>query len=653
MTTEIVLKSSTDGDLILSESDVKDFEARKTHTGIGVFRATLATTKDPIPYAQRKDRFNLNIDGSTEFTGKLVIPNRDTGTGIQRIKGFGIGKILEASRPDYENLTDQQVTYSSIVLEDAIADYWTRTPFDNVTVVDEPTEIVEQDATLADISTQSEWESKVSPADTDPYAIRNDGLEVEQTGFVAEGESSTGDTESDVEYSDGSAGRIFGTGSGDITLNFSTEYKIPSGSGEFYIRGLQGDSSGTSTTVSVFLDGSKVLNDTIIVPDTLGWKSVFTTPSDLAAGSHTVRISLENANDNIKQVFDVLAFVDNRYTYNFDNSVHQDNGYLDGPEKSPSAVRVDSGTEQTKFNIAEAAVDATVNDTTGGQAIGIDLPLDTATDFFANTSSATLNNPDVAREVGVEFKLGHYPQSTNAQSATPRYGYNRQRIDSFTLTADLDSLTVIDEIELRGNHFQNLKQLHEYGNFLWTIEHDSDGISNLVVYSYAEGSETRSRPNAYDEPLSKQSSVDATNYFNAIFFRGAVPASGTQPTATAEDTDEINDANERLEATVKDPKVKTEAGADFRAQSLLDKLTDENKRRGELEIPLAASITHPGYARPVDFGNGQEDKTIEEVRLTSSATDGVTQTHNFSPPDQVSRELDQLKRNARDTRDQV
>jgi len=237
-------------------------------------------------------------------------------------------------------------------------------------------------------------------------------------------------------------------------------------------------------------------------------------------------------------------------------------------------------------------------------------------------------------------------------TASPTERFDGQEIDLYDLDGDLNDLVVIDELTLTNNHFENLQQLHQYGNFLWVIEHDSSDISNLTVTSFQEGDETRSTPTAYDDPIDKTSSVDATNYYNKLFLRGAQQSDGSYPTSVVEDTDEINDVGETIEATVKDPKITTDAGADFRANALLDELTDENDRKGEITIPLLASVTHPGYAREIDFGDGGKLKTIEEVSLQRSQNQ-VSQTHQFEPPDNVANELERLKRRARDIGDQV
>ena len=213
------------------------------------------------------------------------------------------------------------------------------------------------------------------------------------------------------------------------------------------------------------------------------------------------------------------------------------------------------------------------------------------------------------------------------------------------MLGDLTDVSVIDRLELTGDHFENLQRRHEYGNFLFTIEHSNADIGNLTVTSYQEGDETRSAPIAYDDPIELEAQVDATNYHNAIFVRGS-ESGGSTPTATNEDTNEINDVGKRIELTVKSPEITTEAGAQFLATNLLTELTDENDRKGKITVPLQDPIISPGFARPIDFGNGEINKTIENVILRHSTTQ-LVQEHEFVPPENVAERIEELRRNTR------
>jgi len=641
---QIKLISTASGidDLMFDESEIAGYDARKTHTGMGVLRATLASDKDPTPYAQRKDRCNLVIDGSTEWTGVLVEPGRDEQSGRRRIKALGIATKLEQSRPDYETLTDNEVRYQQTALQDAIRDYWNRTSF-TATVTDQTTEVVSTDEQLILIDSSQEWTDNLNIADTDPVFVENGFLKQAKTAFVNDMDGGVSRT----DFSGGSGVTFSGAGQ-SIFYNITNNYDIENPKVAVRCDEIQQDEI---SVIDVFVDGE--LFGEVQPNAGVSWETDSPSGVTLPAGSHNVEVEAFDGSLSFGNVeVDIVTIYDGDYPPTFDDTVHKDNGYLDGPQEYADSVTVETNDFQTSLNITEATINPTYNDITNEQAIGLSFDTGTTVDSAPNTSTHTATSTDASRTVRGSLTLSGHPFGTDPQTATPRFGYRGQTVDSADIRVDLDNLVVIDDLALRGNHFENLQQLHEYGDFPWVIEHDDDPVDQLTVVSFRRGEETRPRPDAYDEPLAREQQADSTPYHNAVYLRGGIEA-GSQPTAQVEDTDEIDAVGERIEATVKDPKITTSAGAQFRAQALLDRLTDENERRGRIEIPLSASITHPGYAREVDFGDGPSERTLEEVRLRRTARGDVRQEHNFAPPADVSRELEELKRNARDTRDKV
>jgi len=653
--TEFVLAPGEPEEATITTDEIVSFNAVKTHTGMGTLRATLATSKDLTEYAQRKDRINVNINGSTEFTGIFVKPGKEDSTGRTRIKAFGIAKKLQQGRPDYENLSNNELNYSSIALQDAIDDYWTRTPF-TASVTDQSTEVVESGADIQSADTQTEWNNVVSPSSTEPLFVENGFLKLGQMGYFAEAESvsGAGGNVSDSPASNDEVKTFFDS-THSATYSFTVDYTIPSENVAVGFRARNPEDPDDDGT----FEGAII--DLTIAGDDLGpvrgdepndnysWQQETGYSGGDISGSIDVTFDVSSAAPSGASTYiDAVFLYDDRFSYTFDNTTDS-NGYLSGPELYPTTQSIQTSDASTQFNIQSLTISSTWNDTSNGQAIG--LSNDGGANFTTNnnTENATVNFPDGGRTAKIKFTLDGFGSRT---TATPTERFDGQEIDLYDLDGDLDDLVVIDELTLTNNHFGNLQQLHQYGNFLWVIEHDSSDVSNLTVTSFQEGDETRSTPSAYDDPIDKTSSVDATNYYNKLFLRGAQQSDGSYPTSVVEDTDEINDVGETIEATVKDPKITTDAGADFRANALLDELTDENDRKGEITIPLLASVTHPGYARTIDFGDGGKLKTIEEVSLQRSQNQ-VSQTHKFEPPDNVANELERLKRRARDIGDQV
>jgi hypothetical protein len=224
----------------------------------------------------------------------------------------------------------------------------------------------------------------------------------------------------------------------------------------------------------------------------------------------------------------------------------------------------------------------------------------------------------------------------------------------FELLADGNDLVVIDELELSRNHFENLQQLHEYGeNWNFTIEHDSSDIANMTVTSYQQGDETRPKPSVFADPIDETPEVQADAYFNSIYLQGALDSSGDRPVAEVKDQTRINnDGREISPGVLRDPKVTTKDGATFRARALLNTALSNNELIGSKTLP-ADTLIEPGYQYPVDFGNGDNNKTLEEVSL-SEGNNQLTLRARFSTPRaDLSREIEDLRRNARDVQDKV
>jgi hypothetical protein len=214
-----------------------------------------------------------------------------------------------------------------------------------------------------------------------------------------------------------------------------------------------------------------------------------------------------------------------------------------------------------------------------------------------------------------------------------------------------NDLTVIDRLELSRNHFDNLQTLHQFGNFIWVIEHDSSSVANMTVSSFQEGDETRPKPTGFDKQVNQSKEVQASTYYNAIFLQGAQDANGDRPTATVKDQTAINnDGREISPGVLRDTDITTDAGATFRARALLNEAQTNSDFVGSVTVPPI--ITDPGYQRPVDFGDGETDKTVERVQLTESPG-GAQATFEFATRQEIAEDISELRRNAREIGDRV
>jgi len=644
---EVGVNLPSDQRLTLTDDDIQRLNPVLNHTGKGDLTATLRGNRNLEQFAQRQDRINVNVNGSTKWTGYLISVSH--GTSTTRIRADGIGKRLEETRPDYDSIGGPLV-YQNERLDAAIRDYWSRTPFSNYSVTDQTTETVATDEEIQSADTTTEWSNIVSPKSTTPIAAQNGQLELLQSCWNKEAENvlTLAGSLSDSAASEGTA-----ESHSTISDSFSvtTDYTIPASNVGVAVRvrnlnDPNSDGSYEGNGFEVFVDGDRLLN----VSDGFGlassdysWLTGSGTSSDVS-GSTTIEFDASNSTDSYETNIDVIVLYDDRYNYTFDDTV--EDGYLSGPELYPDAVTLELATESASFNITGAAVNSTWNDTTGAQSIQVSKDGSTwkpSDGTETNTSSIDVSFSNAGRSIQARFSLDRYGSRT---TATPTTGFNGQAIDTYELLVDGNNLVVIDNLELSRNHFDNLQTLHEFGNFLWVIEHDSSDISNLTVSSFQRGDETRPKPDGVDNQKNQKAEIQSGTYYNSIYLEGAKDANGDRPTAEVKDSDAIsNDGREISPGVLRDLSISTEAGAAYRARALLETALSNNDLVGSVTVP--PTIVAPGFSRPIDFGNGEKYKTVEEVSL-NLGTNSAEATFNFVVRDGFAEDISALRRSAKE-----
>jgi hypothetical protein len=416
-------------------------------------------------------------------------------------------------------------------------------------------------------------------------------------------------------------------------------YRVPSGA--------------TSAQIRFLIDGQEVENISAGIFDgdtAFSWfESNFWSNGDLTAGSHTVgfEVSTDNTAPGEDIIIDCITAHDQRTTRTFDNTVDT-NGYLSGPELYPQSQAVLFAEATSSFNISEATLDLTIDDTSNNQSLSLSFDGGATYTTANNTSTLTTQSTNPTRTVEGRVTLSRYGSRT---TATPTTGFNGQKIDVETLTADLNNRIVIDELELTRNHFENLLELHEYGDYQFTIEHSADTIANMFVQSYYRGDVSKPKPSGFDNPQNQNRQIAGKRYYNSIYLQGGEDAQGDRPSAEVTDQTEINDVGREITPGVlRDPKITTEAGAGFRAQAILDESTRNNLRTGSVTVPF--QFAQPGYSYPVDFGNGETEKVAEEINIRLG-TNNVTSEFQFELVEQLREDVSELRRNARRTQDKV
>jgi hypothetical protein len=633
----------------------KDLE--KIPTGIGTARVEVPETDSLISNVQRQDRADYYVDGECVFTGYAVGFAGNDRTGKWTVRVDGIGKRLEETRPDYDALGGS-LTYENISLQEALRDYWPRTPF-SASVTDEPESVVASDELVQSADSTTEWQNALGQStSTDLWKIENGELTTKPINWVVEGEnpdrSNTTATPADSSYSNGEAIEVLDFAEYDITI----EHDIPAEHVGLRVRdetpGTQGETDWilNGTTVATVPNGSGSIS--------LGWHDIdfwegggatydSKGGSDLSAGD-TVTFRLEGPAAATDYFVDVISIYDKREepSLTFDNSVDA-NGYLSGPETKPESVTVTGDIVGTAFNISASNLASVWDDTSGSQAIAASNDGSGLFVTASNASSLDQSYSGDGRQAQVRFTLSRYGSRS---TATPTSGFNGQAVDSFEHRVDFTDLTVIVELELSRNHFDNLKKLHNYGDYLWTIEHDDDSnLSDLVVNSYPRGEITRSTPAAFQDPENRSPEVAAETYFNSIYLQGRLRDDGTRPTADVSDSAAVSsDGREISPGVLRDPSIGTDAGAEFRANALLDTALNNNDLRGS--ITTYPEYVEPGFSYSIDFGNGPAEKTLERINIRESAGQ-IQATYQFVVKEQLAETLNALKQNSRDQSDQI
>ena len=313
------------------------------------------------------------------------------------------------------------------------------------TDIDPPVFETQTDVILQSADTTQEFEDVADIDPTTPINIDSGFIETYQTAFVVEGEeifpqSTTtggGDFSSADEWSDGEAATL-GSSVDDFTYTFTTDYVIPQGELKLYTRGERAEST-TGGVFDIFFDDDLILNDQVLPGTTLGWRDEFVlnADGDLPAGEHTVegRIDTSGAGSDVDARVDVVAVVDDRYTYTFDNTVNTAGGYLDGPEEKPNAVDVVFDDATTAFVITEATANIIIDDTTNEQALALSPDRGDTFTEAQNADTVTITGLGTPR-VRLRVTLSRYADS-GPRNQTPRLGYSSQSLDSFEITTDL------------------------------------------------------------------------------------------------------------------------------------------------------------------------------------------------------------------------
>jgi hypothetical protein len=347
---------------------------------------------------------------------------------------------------------------------------------------------VEDTITVQDVTTNAEFTDSIVdiPADK-PFEIRNGNLELLQSNFVFEGESSIISTErGDDSYSDGLGTGIvnqFSDTGDQATYSFTPEYDIPASAVSFQTRTdvIDGNNDGISKTpeIEIRLAGNTIFGPEQLNTSNLGieWRTFGGTQysgSDLSAGTtYTLEIEVTDGftgNTDDELIFDVLSVYDNRFSYFFDNTVDEAQGHLDGPELYPDVSSIETIEEATAFNVVGGSLTGTFNDTSNSQAI--ELSNDGGGTYpisGSNTSSVSGSFTDVGGTIRARFTLSRFG---TRDGTTPQKGFNGQVVQDYTLDVDVNTRPILLSKSFDNNLIDILTQIADQSDYVYELVWD-------------------------------------------------------------------------------------------------------------------------------------------------------------------------------------
>ncbi|AFH21850.1 hypothetical protein OSG_eHP11_00015 [environmental Halophage eHP-11] len=643
--------------LTLNDKAISSVDAARTHTALGDFVVRVRGDRRLETRAQRQDRVNIKQGGVTQFAGFLT-GVRHRSSGETELRGKGIGKLLQENRPDYQNLSNGTKTYDNIFASDAIADYWGLTQFGTVSVTDQSGTVVVQDSVIQDVNKNADFQNLFTIPDDKPVYIDNNALKLAQAGHVIEAEDHADSlTTTEISRTDfsGGDGIEFTSTSDEQNYQFTLNYDVPDGDLNVYIRAEE-TQSGDFTTLEVFDSNNNQLTAGIEPQSSVGWDSAGLTggPQDTFSGQTTLTVKpAQNFSGSYGTAqIDVIAFVDTTYSYNFDNSV-SGGGYLDGPELYPDDQNpvVKTNSTKTTRNIANATVDASLNET--GNDVRLGVSNDDGSTFKRTDNTQTLNASfsGAGREAIAEFRLsGH----DSGLGETPLKGNTPTKVFDFKTKVDLDDRIVYIDFDLTKNHFDNLKKLHENADYIWTIDHDDGDPANMSVLSFPRGDESRSANTLNNNAIDESPEVNSGRFYNTIPVQGAEDANGDRPFEEVKDSKSISNVGDEISpGLLRDPTLNSSEECLFKAQALLDRALKNQELRGQKVVPGSISLL-PGASYSVGFlDDSPSEKVLEETRLRLSADGDAELTADFVAEETLRREIADLRRNQRQTADRL
>jgi hypothetical protein len=353
---QIRLAPGTGNEITIPADEIQNADFVKTHTGLSDFQITVQRGLGIADNILDEIRLEKD-DGTLLFRGLFEKIDEREGQNTAptaTLQGVGPGYRLKES--------DTEFTVSNELMHNAIDRFFSNeTVLSPVTVTTPSVNNTTTGTQAQEASTTAEFSDILTVADDEPLAITNDEVQLLQSSFTQEGESGTSSntlTNSDGSYSDGEA-EGFNDG-GSLEWTFTNDYEIPTF--EIYYRNDATGSDVPRVTWSIDVNSTGTFEEIGSTNQilSLSWDGVYdTTGADkpsIPAGTHTIKAEGETGTFAESRFIDVIAPLDDTFSYTFDNDNGGSSGYLDGPELFPDQFETRFTLATTSYNVTDGTL---------------------------------------------------------------------------------------------------------------------------------------------------------------------------------------------------------------------------------------------------------------------------------------------------------
>lgn len=461
-------------------------------------------------------------------------------------------------------------------------------------------------------------------APTTPLTTTPEGLTQLQTNHVIEAEDFVETESKNIrrETANAASGGEYVplNAAGDTAVyRFHSDYKIPEGEANIALRIRRDADAVTTGTITAYLDGEwfdRIVTNS--VPDGYNWIRL-SGVNEVAKGDRELRI--EARFDNPGVFLDVISVYDDRFSYNFDNSVDA-NGTLAGPELYPGTQIVEFDAPATGIDLSSVLVSCEFDRASINQSASVTIPLTGRTNYeygFGVGDPAKINvSINVPEETPrTKASVGIARIDDPDRSRTPLHGTDSQTLTSYALEISGEEISIIDNRNIEATPLSVMQELCKYGDYRFVIQlahQDPAAKPRVEIFETADPRLRRPLPGR-GVVLSVNSGADSTDYANVVEVEGAeIPGlPGQNYRATERNEAEIkalrdpptDDGVRRVELI--DRSLTTDNDCRAKAKTELDARLSSDDVSGS--VAVLPDIVLPGYPYRTPFFSEEGDLT--------------------------------------------